>query len=85
MTDTTSLATYTYVRQADGRYLPENFGPPPVTIEYPAEYWSRFAPGSIHEFDLRKGGLGFWQLSEVPLREAYHEYFESRLNYRKKP
>ena len=83
LTDTSGLATYSYVRQADGRYLPRDAGPPPVSRDYPPEYWSRFSPGSTHEFELRKGGLGFWQLSEVPLKEAYFDYFETLRNSRK--
>jgi hypothetical protein len=83
LTDTSGLAAYSYVRQADGRYLPRDVGPPPVAMDYPPEYWSRFLPGSTHEFELRKGGLGFWQLSEVPLKESYYNYFETLRNKRK--
>ena len=83
LTDTSGLAAYSYVRQADGRYLPEDVGPPPVSMDYPPEYWAQFSPGSTHQFELRKGGLGFWQLSEVPLKEAYFDYFETLRNSRK--
>lgn len=82
LTDTSGLATYSYIRQADGRYLPKDVGPPPVSRDYPPEYWSQFSSGSTHEFELRKGGLGFWQLSEVPLKEAYYDYFETLRNKR---
>ena len=77
LTDTSGLATYIYIRQADGRYLPEEAGPPPLSMTYPPDYWSRFLPGSTHEFELRRGGLGYWQLSEVPLKEAYYDYYET--------
>jgi hypothetical protein len=83
LTDTSGLAAYSYVRQADGRYLPEDVGPPPVSMDYPPEYWAQFSPGSTHQFELRKGGLGFWQLSEVPLKEAYYDYFEALRKNRK--
>ena len=77
LTDTSGLANYLYVRQADGRYRPKDIGPPSLTMDYPADYWSQFMPGSTHEFALRRGGLGYWQLSEVPLQEAYYDYYET--------
>jgi len=77
LTDTSGLANYTYVRQADGRYRPKDIGPPSLSMDYPPEYWSQFMPGSTHEFALRRGGLGYWQLSEVPLKEAYYDYYEA--------
>lgn len=77
LTDTSGLASYTYVRQVDRRYFATDDGPPPISIDYPADYWSQFMPGSTHEFELRKGGLGFWQLSETPLRESYYDYYET--------
>jgi hypothetical protein len=78
LTDTIGLAGYVYVRQADGRYLPEDDGLPPLVLDYPTDYWAQFQPGSTHEFQLRRGGLGYWQLSEVPLKEAYHNYYETQ-------
>ena len=78
LTDMSGLARYIYVRQEDGRYLPENIGLPSLSRDYPPDYWAQFSPDSTYEFELRKGGLGFWQLSEVPLKEAYHDYYETQ-------
>jgi hypothetical protein len=77
-TDETGLDDYVYVRQPDGVYRPENPALPSLSMDYPADYWAQFRPGSKYAFALRKGGLGFWQLSEVPLRDAYLEYYEAQ-------
>jgi hypothetical protein len=77
-TDASGLDDYVYVRQLGGVYLPENPALPSLFMDYPADYWAQFRPESKYEFALRKGGLGFWQLSEVPLRDAYFEYYETQ-------
>lgn len=77
LTDASGLASYTYVRGLDGQYLPLEPGTPLLSMDYPPEYWAQFQEGSTHEFELRRGGLGFWQLSEVSLRESYLDYFDS--------
>ncbi|MCK7509538.1 MAG: hypothetical protein MZV70_39540 [Desulfobacterales bacterium] len=51
-------------------------GPP--ALEFPGhhEYWAQFKPGSVHQFELRRGGLGFYQLNMRPLEKALREYYE---------
>lgn len=77
LTDKSGHVAYVYLRQPDGRYLPEHAGPPPLSIHHPTEYWAQFTPDSTYMFELRKGGLGFWQLNEAPLLEAYRDYFKA--------
>lgn len=40
------------------------------------KYWNQYSPGDVKEFELRKGGLGFYQLSLTPIeleqRAFYH-------------
>jgi hypothetical protein len=76
LTDRAGLVTYTYFKLPDGSWQPESDGLPSLKIDQAPEYWLQFKPGSTHGFTLRKGGLGFWQLDEVPLRDAYHDYFD---------
>ncbi len=76
LTDRAGLETYTYTKQSDGTWQPETAGLPPLSIESAPEYWGQFTTGSTHNFALRKGSLGFWQLDEAPLLDAYHDYFD---------
>jgi len=84
LTDTSGLKVYTYVRQTDNRFLTKDIGTPPLSMQHPPEYWGQFLPGSTHEFELRMGGLGFWQVNEIPLREMYRDYYEALRKKRKK-
>lgn len=76
LTDHAGPAAYSYIRQPDGAWQPETAGLPSLSIDQAPEYWAQFKTGSTHGFTLRKGGLGFWQLDEAPLRDAYHDYFD---------
>ena len=40
-----------------------------------ADYWMHFAPGSLHEFRLRRGALDFWQVDMTPVNEAMRAWY----------
>jgi hypothetical protein len=37
-------------------------------------WWRQFVPGDSYTFELRKGGLGFWQVNMIPVYEAQKKY-----------
>jgi hypothetical protein len=75
LTDTAGFQTYEYVRTADGSYRPPQPDLPRLILSGYPEYWGRFAEGSIYRFQLRKGGLGFYQLNMGPVRIAMRQYY----------
>ena len=75
LTDRVGLQTYLYQLQRDGSLAPLQTGPPDLKFPRFADYWSSFSVGSLHEFRLRQGGLGFYQVDMSPINEAMREYF----------
>ena len=43
-----------------------------------ADYWGQFKIGTTHRFELRKGGLGFYQVNMQPVHVKMREYFIGR-------
>jgi len=50
-------------------------GPPELDFSKYSYYWHQFKLGTIHQFELRKGGLGFYQVNMEPVREKMRAYF----------
>jgi hypothetical protein len=48
---------------------------PVLTFLGVADYWRQFKIGTIHRFELRKGGLGFYQVNMQPVHVKMREYF----------
>lgn len=75
MTDTNGLQSFKYVRAANGDYRPLNADLPTLSFSDYPEYWAQFADGSEYQFQLRKGGLGFYQLNMKPVNDAMRTYY----------
>jgi hypothetical protein len=80
LTDNDGLREFTYIREANNIYSPEQPGTPAISMQQPYEYWAQFQPGSRYVFLLRRGQLGFWQLNESSLIESYREFFTQDRN-----
>ncbi len=79
LTDTEGLRTYEYKMIAPANFVPEQEGLP--ELHFPArhrEFWSQYEPGSVQEFELRKGGLGFYQINMKPIYDRIRNYYEQR-------
>lgn len=78
LTDSDGLRTYEY-RLTHGLELePLAEGPPALRFPRYHEYWARFRPGSVHRFELRRGGLGFYQLNMAPVEQELRAFYEKR-------
>lgn len=77
MTDSVGLQTYKYVRTTNGDYRPIQSELPVLTFTSYLDYWTSFADGSVYEFQLRKGGLGFYQLNMKPVNDAMRDYYQT--------
>ena len=78
LTDRVGLQTYLYQLQRDGSLATLQAGPPDLIFPRYADYWSSFSVGSLHEFRLRRGGLGFYQIDMAPINEAMRKYFRNQ-------
>ncbi len=78
LTDTGGLQTLAYEHRGGGHFLPRQAGPPPLDLSQYAEYWAELRTGAGHEFELRRGGLGFYQLNLAPVYASMREHYRQR-------
>ncbi len=74
-TDAEGLRTYEYRLTAYVVFSPADPNLPVLRFEGYADYWRQFKLGTTHSFELRKGGLGFYQVNMQPVRVKMREYF----------
>jgi hypothetical protein len=74
-TDTTGLQDYEYRLGTDYIWHSREPGAPDLDMYLSgSRWWSQFHPGDSYTFELRKGGLGFWQVNMSPVYEAQKHY-----------
>lgn len=74
LTDRAGLNSYQYQLQGQTTFTPLNVGAP--RLWFPdEEYWQQFKPGSRHMFELRKGGLGFYQVNMAKVHKDMEAYY----------
>lgn len=80
-TDTAGLQRYEY--RLDSDLVWRSPGMPDLTLySSTSDWWRRFRPGERYVFELRRGGLGFWQVNMAPVYEAQREFYEGRRSRR---
>lgn len=75
MTDREGIQTYQYTMAAGREFQPLVAGPPVLHFDKYEEYWSQFKAGSEYGFELRRGGLGFFQLNMEPIEHEMREFY----------
>jgi hypothetical protein len=78
LTDRHGLQVHVYEHRGGGHFVPRASGPPPLDLSRYAEYWGKLRAGAGYEFELRRGGLGFYQLNLAPLYAAMREHYRQR-------
>jgi hypothetical protein len=81
-TDQDGLRRYAYQLTPALTLKPLTDGLPVLAFPRYPEYWSQFKRGSIHDFELRCGGLAFYQLNMQPVNLAMREFYEKQNNKR---
>ena len=74
-TDTSGLRGYEY--RLDTDYVWRSGEPDAPELDLylsSSRWWKQFHPGDIYTFELRKGGLGFWQVNMSPVYEAQKHF-----------
>jgi len=77
-TDDEGLRPYDYRLTEYVVFSPLDANLPVMTFPGVADYWRQFKIGTIHRFELRKGGLGFYQVNMQPVHVKMREYFSGR-------
>ncbi len=75
LTDTEGLKTYQYTLTVGREFQPPVAGLPVLHFDSYYEYWAQFKAGSEYAFQLRQGGLGFYQLNLEPIEHAMREFY----------
>ena len=42
---------------------------------YDSEWWRQYKPGDTYTFELRRGGLGIWQVNMTKIYDAQKRYY----------
>lgn len=73
--DASGLREHRYVLESNQTFTAVDAELPALHFERYGEYWAQFESGSIHRFELRNGGLGFYQLNTAPIYAAMKEFY----------
>jgi hypothetical protein len=74
-TDSHGLRAYDYRLKEYAVFEPLDPALPNLDFSNYSDYWGQFKLGTTHQFELRKGGLGFYQVNMAPVRERMRAYF----------
>lgn len=77
-TDSAGLQVHTYRSQGEGRFTPPDESLPELRFEDHSEYWRQIGAGESREFELRRGGLGFYQLNMRPIHKAVVAFYRNK-------
>lgn len=80
-TDDKGLQTIDFVKSSIISWEPkeENSLIPRVRFSYKSsEYWRQFEQDDVKQFQIRKGGLGFYQINMKPIYEEQRIFYHSR-------
>jgi hypothetical protein len=77
-TDIDGMQRYEYQLAPNLSLIPLHNGLPTLAFPRYSDYWSSFKAGSVHSFELRRGGLGFYQLNMLPVEAAMRDYYETQ-------
>lgn len=75
LTDTEGLKSYEYELAAGAELRPRTEGLPVLRFPKYSDYWAQQQKGSVHRFELRQGGLGFYQLNLVPIQQELKSFY----------
>jgi len=74
-TDTAGLHGYAYRLDTDYVWRSTEPGTPDLDMYLSgSRWWRQFHPGDSYTFELRRGGLGFWQVNMSPVYKAQRRY-----------
>jgi cytochrome bd-type quinol oxidase subunit 2 len=78
LTDAHGLRNYEYQLGPALTLSPLSDGLPTLAFPRYADYWSYQKAGSVHSFELRRGGFGFYQINMHPVEQTLHDFYENQ-------
>ena len=76
-TDLGGLKSHEYRLNNEQVWIATNDGPPDLDLYLSSsDWWQRFKPGDTYTFELRQGGLGFWQVNMDPVYNDQKAFYE---------
>lgn len=77
LTDTDGLREYSYTLATDHVWRSDNPVLPELRLySKDSRWWRQYGPGDTYTFELRKGGLGIWQVNMSKVYEAQKMFYE---------
>jgi len=76
-TDPIGLQAYRYILAERDTWVAEE-GVPDLVFDISSEYWEQFEPGDSRSFELRRGGLDFYQVNMRPVYAEQREFYSAR-------
>jgi hypothetical protein len=77
-TDSQGLHTYEYRLKEYAVFVPADPALPTLDFSNYSNYWRQFKLGTTHSFELRKGGLGFYQVNMAPVNQRMRDNYWAR-------
>ena len=76
-TDPIGLQAYSYMLADYDTWVAEE-DVPDLVFDISSEYWDQFEPGDSRSFELRRGGLDFYQVNMRPVYAEQREFYSAR-------
>ncbi len=76
MTDQGDLVEYVYQLDQENVWQPQDSSAPPLRLYLKSSaWWQQYQPGDTYTFELRRGGLGIWQVNMARIYEEQKRYY----------
>ncbi len=76
-TDLGGLKSHEYRLNEELVWNATNGGAPDLDLYLSSsDWWQQHKPGDTYTFELRKGGLGFWQVNMIPVYNDQKAFYE---------
>ena len=76
-TDPIGLQDYSYTLAAQDTWVAAE-DVPDLVFDIGSDYWEQFEPGDSKSFELRFGGLGFYQINMLPVYAEQRAFYASQ-------
>ena len=75
--DQVGLQSYSYTLMGDDTWVADT-DVPALVFDIGSGYWGQFESGHVKTFELRQGGLGFYQVNMRPIYAEQRAFYKSR-------
>ena len=78
LTDSSGPQNVEYHASSTGKFTPLRQDLPVLEFDDNADYWAQFPAGATYRFQLRRGGLGFYQLDLAAIHGDMRHYYDGK-------